>query len=167
MPSTVTPPLPLSLQQKLREIVGAGHVITDPDRLMVYESDGLTAYRWLPRGVVLPADTDEMSRVMALLHGAGVPMVPRGAGTGLSGGALAPEGAVVIGTARMNRILSLDALLLLFLDVDFFHALADPEAWRMHLIQPILLQRHVLELNDLTQEVEATFQSVRSRAVDL
>jgi glycolate oxidase subunit GlcD len=89
-------------------MVGAEHVITDPDRLLVYEADGLTAYRWPPRAVVLPATTDEVSAVMRLLHGAGIPVVPRGAGTGLSGGALAPEGAVVVGTARMTRILSLD-----------------------------------------------------------
>jgi len=88
--------------------VGAEHVITDPDRLLVYEADGLTAYRWPPRGVVLPATTEEVSAVMRLLHGSGIPVVPRGAGTGLSGGALAPEGAVVVGTARMTRILSLD-----------------------------------------------------------
>jgi glycolate oxidase subunit GlcD len=83
-------------------------VITNPDRLMVYESDGLTAYRWPPRAVVLPADTQEVARVVTVLHAEGIPVVPRGAGTGLSGGALAPEGSVVLGTARMTRILSLD-----------------------------------------------------------
>lgn len=104
----MTPPLPSALEQRLREIVGADHVVTDPDRLVVYESDGLTAYRWPPRAVVLPATTEEMAGVMKLLFDAGIAMVPRGAGTGLSGGALAPEGAVVVGTARMTRILSLD-----------------------------------------------------------
>ncbi|HSG07921.1 MAG TPA: FAD-linked oxidase C-terminal domain-containing protein [Longimicrobiales bacterium] len=104
----VTQPLSVALQRRLRGIVGEQRVITDPDRLLVYESDGLTAYRWPPRAVVLPADTREVSSVMGILHAEGIPMVPRGAGTGLSGGALAPEGAVVIGTARMTRILSLD-----------------------------------------------------------
>lgn len=75
---------------------------------MVYESDGLTAYRWPPRAVVLPGTTEEMAGVMKLLFEDGIAMVPRGAGTGLSGGALAPEGAVVLGTARMTRILHLD-----------------------------------------------------------
>jgi glycolate oxidase subunit GlcD len=89
-------------------LVGAEHVITDPDRLLVYESDGLTAYRWPPRAVVLPATTAEVAGVMGVLRRAGIPMVPRGAGTGLSGGALAGEGAVVVGTARMTRILSID-----------------------------------------------------------
>lgn len=97
-----------SLARALRGVVGEPNVITDPDRLVVYESDGLTAYRWPPRAVVLPASTAEVSAVMRLLHAEGIPMVPRGAGTGLSGGALAAEGAVVVGTARMNRILSLD-----------------------------------------------------------
>jgi glycolate oxidase subunit GlcD len=97
-----------SLEQKLRGIVGGDHVITDPSRLLVYESDALTAYRWPPRAVVLPADTAEMAAVVRVLHEADIAMTPRGAGTGLSGGALAPENAVILGTARMTRILSLD-----------------------------------------------------------
>jgi glycolate oxidase subunit GlcD len=89
-------------------MVGRDHVITEADRLLVYESDGLSAYRWPPRAVVLPATAGEASGVLRLLHAEGIPVVPRGAGTGLSGGALAPEGAVVVGTARMNRILAVD-----------------------------------------------------------
>jgi glycolate oxidase subunit GlcD len=104
----VTQPLSTALQRTLGAIVGETHVINDPDRLLVYESDGLTAYRWPPRAVVLPAETAEVAAVMKALYAEGIPVVPRGAGTGLSGGALAPEGAVVIGTARMTRILSLD-----------------------------------------------------------
>ncbi len=104
----MTSPLPALLELKLREVVGADHLITDPNRLLVYESDGLTAHRWPPRAVVLPATTGEMAAVMKLFFDSGIPMVPRGAGTGLSGGALAAEGAVVVGTARMTRILSMD-----------------------------------------------------------
>jgi glycolate oxidase subunit GlcD len=104
----VTDLLPPYLLRDLRRLVGHEHVITDPGRLMVYESDGLTAYRWRPRAVVLPAETDEVAGVVEALHGSGIPLVPRGAGTGLSGGALAPEGSVVLGTARMTRILSVD-----------------------------------------------------------
>jgi glycolate oxidase subunit GlcD len=96
------------VHRRLGELVGPEHVITDPDRLLVYESDGLTAYRWPPRAVVLPASTAEVAGVMGVLRHAGIPIVPRGAGTGLSGGALAGDGAVVVGTARMTRILSLD-----------------------------------------------------------
>jgi glycolate oxidase subunit GlcD len=105
----MTRPLPPELLRRLRETVGADHVITDPDRLMVYESDGLTAYRLAPRAVVLPATTDEVAAVVRLLHLEGIEIVPRGAGTGLSGGALPTPDGVIVGTARMNRVLSIDA----------------------------------------------------------
>ena len=100
--------LPKALEKKLRRVVGDDWVLTEPDRLLAYESDGLTAYRMLPGAVVLPKDTDEVSRVLGLLSEAGVTAVPRGAGTGLSGGALAGPSSVVIGTARMNRIIEVD-----------------------------------------------------------
>ena len=92
----------------LEAVVGAAAVITDPGRLLVYESDGLTAYRHAPQAVVLPESTDEVQRLVRVLHEAEVPIVPRGAGTGLSGGALAVQGGVIIGTGRMNKILDLD-----------------------------------------------------------
>jgi len=92
----------------LQTIVGEQWVITDPVRLLAYESDGLTSYRRPPGAVVLPADTDEVSEVMARLAHAEVPVVPRGAGTGLSGGALAGPDAVIVATPRMNRIVHLD-----------------------------------------------------------
>jgi glycolate oxidase subunit GlcD len=104
-PSTM---LERGLRADLERVVGAGAVIDDPERMLVYESDGLTRYRQAPRAVVLPRDTDECARAVRVLHDAGVPVVPRGAGTGLSGGAVAQPGAVVVGTARMNRILDLD-----------------------------------------------------------
>ncbi|HSM59574.1 MAG TPA: FAD-binding oxidoreductase, partial [Longimicrobiales bacterium] len=105
----MTEPLPAALVRRLQELVGEDHVVTDPARLLVYESDGLTAYRWPPRAVVLPADTEEVAGVLRALHAEGIPVVPRGAGTGLSGGALAAPGAVIVGTARMSKILSIDA----------------------------------------------------------
>ena len=95
--------------RKLCAIVGPDHVITDPNRLIVYESDGLTSYRVIPRAVVLPGSTEEVSEVVRLLHGEVIPIVPRGAGTGLSGGALPMPEGVVVGTARMNKILEIDA----------------------------------------------------------
>ena len=97
-----------SLLGSLRDVVGLASVIDGADRLIAYESDALTQYRHTPSAVVLPRDTEEVSRVLSLLHEAGLPVVPRGAGTGLSGGALAENGAVLVGTARMNRILTLD-----------------------------------------------------------
>jgi glycolate oxidase subunit GlcD len=89
-------------------VVGADAVFDDPDQLLVYESDGLTQYRHRPSAVVLPRSTEELREVIRLLHEARQPFVPRGAGTGLSGGALAVGEAVVVATTRMNRILSLD-----------------------------------------------------------
>jgi glycolate oxidase subunit GlcD len=104
----VSEPLPKRLIADLEKVVGAEAVIRDPDRLLVYESDGLTSYRFPPRAVLLPSSTEETAAIFRILAREGLPVVPRGAGTGLSGGALALNGAVVVGTARMNRILSLD-----------------------------------------------------------
>lgn len=97
-----------SVLRRLGKVVGGGAVLTDPGQLLVYESDGLTQYRHPPGAVVLPTTTGELQAVVRILAEAELPFVPRGAGTGLSGGALAVEGAVVVGTARMNRILELD-----------------------------------------------------------
>ena len=101
-------PLSPALVTHLERTVGRDHVITDPNRLFVYESDGLTQYRVAPRAVVLPGDTEELAAVVKLLHAEGIAVVPRGAGTGLSGGALPFEDGVVVGTARMSRILEID-----------------------------------------------------------
>ena len=101
-------PLTKELGDRLRSVVGDAWVIADPDRLLAYESDGLTAYRKTPLAVVLPRNTDEVSCVLGILSEEGVPVVPRGAGTGLSGGALADADAIVVGTARMTDILELD-----------------------------------------------------------
>lgn len=100
--------LPPAAERALRARLGEDAVITDRARLLVYESDGLTAYRRPPLAVLLPRSTEEVSDALALLAEEGIPFVPRGAGTGLSGGALAGPDAVIVGTARMNRILELD-----------------------------------------------------------
>jgi glycolate oxidase subunit GlcD len=104
----MTRPLQPTIAARLREIVGERNVITDPNRLVAYESDGLTAYRVSPRAVVLPESTEAVSAVLEVLHGEGIEVVPRGAGTGLSGGALPTPDGVIVGTARMNRILAID-----------------------------------------------------------
>ena len=98
-----------ALKASLTAICGPDGVIVDPDRLLVYESDALTAYRHRPGAVVLPRTTDELRHTVREIARAGLPIVPRGAGTGLSGGAVALGGAIVVGTARMNRILVIDA----------------------------------------------------------
>jgi glycolate oxidase subunit GlcD len=101
-------PLEPRLLDELRTLLGDDGVVTDPGSLLVYESDGLTAYRTTPAAVLLPRDTDEVARVLRLLARERLPFVARGAGTGLSGGAVAIEGSVIIGAARMRRILQLD-----------------------------------------------------------
>lgn len=106
---TTTPSLPDSLLAGLRHVLGADAVIADPGSLLVYESDGLTAYRSRPSAVLLPRTTADVAAAVKLLADAKIPFVARGAGTGLSGGALALNGAVVISVARMDRILSIDA----------------------------------------------------------
>ena len=73
----------------LREIVGPEAVLARPEDLLVYEADGLTVHGALPSAVVLPSDKTEVARVVRACRAHGVPFVPRGAGTGLSGGAIA------------------------------------------------------------------------------
>ncbi len=82
--------------------------ISEPIRLRPYETDGLSAYRQPPLAVVLPETTEQVAAVMRYCHENGIRVVPRGAGTSLSGGALPLEDAVVIGLMRMNRILEID-----------------------------------------------------------
>ena len=83
-------------------------VITTEDERRAFETDGLTAYRRIPLAVVLPRSTEEVAAVMRFCHGAGVKVVPRGAGTSLCGGAIPQEDAVVLGTSKMNRVLDVD-----------------------------------------------------------
>lgn len=101
-------PIPEALTQRLIEALGPRTVLTDPNELMVYESDGLAKYRFRPDAVVLPRSTGDIQETVRACHEHGVPVVPRGAGTGLSGGAIATEGGVMISMARMNRILEID-----------------------------------------------------------
>ncbi len=96
------------IAQAMRTIVGAEAVIEHTDELIAYETDGLTAYRQPPLLVVLPKSTEEVSAILGWCGARGVRVVPRGAGTSLSGGALPLQDAVLIGMARMNRILEID-----------------------------------------------------------
>ena len=93
--------------RKLESIVGREYVIHHPDDLLVYEYDG-SVDKAIPRAVVLPASTDEVSRVLAVADEAGVPVVGRGSGTGLSGGAIALQDGLQVALTRMNRILEID-----------------------------------------------------------
>src|SRR5919197_4423293 len=97
-----------TLLENLRAVLKPEQVVSDPEELLVFECDGLTHYRHRPRAVVFPKSTEEVSEVMRLLARERVPVVPRGAGTGLSGGALAVGGGVCIELARMRRVLKVD-----------------------------------------------------------
>ena len=93
--------------QHLQAIVGEGNVVSHPDDLLVFEYDG-SIDRGMPEAVVFPNSVDEVRRAMSLAYREGVPVVGRGSGTGLSGGAIAPPGGIQIAFTRMNRILELD-----------------------------------------------------------
>ncbi|HKB67304.1 MAG TPA: FAD-binding protein, partial [Pyrinomonadaceae bacterium] len=110
---------------ELRAVVGEASVLSDPDELLVYECDGLPQHKYRPRAVVFPSSTEETSAVMRLLARAGIPFTPRGAGTGLSGGALSLNQGVVIELARMRRILKID------------------ESNRIAVVQPGVVNSHV------------------------
>jgi glycolate oxidase len=92
----------------LRALLPESGVIAEELRLKPYETDGLAAYRQIPLAVVLPETTEQVAAVLAFLHNEGVRVVPRGAGTSLSGGALPMADAVVVGMMRMNRILDIN-----------------------------------------------------------
>src|SRR5438132_4735686 len=102
---TATPP---PLARGLADLVGESHVRTAAAERATYARDGLPIHRRVPGVVVLPGTRDELIAVVRLLAAHGVPFVPRGAGTGLSGGALADERAVLVVLTRLARILRID-----------------------------------------------------------
>ena len=106
----MTQPIPRAqsaVAERLAEIVGERHVLSRQSELLVYNSDGLPGYRRQPRLAVFPGTRDETIAIVRLLADEGLPFVPRGAGTGLSGGALADD-IVIIGLHRLKKIISLD-----------------------------------------------------------
>ena len=96
------------LREELQRICGEANVLTDPHQLRTYESDALLHYRTSPGLVVLPDSADEVRDVVRACRDAGVPWVARGAGTGLSGGALPVEDGVLLVLSRLRRILEVD-----------------------------------------------------------
>ena len=91
----------------VQAVLGEENVVVHPDDLLVFEYDG-SIDRGMPSAVVFPANTSEVSRVMALAYEAGIPVVGRGSGTGLSGGAISPPGGVQIAFTRMQEVLEVD-----------------------------------------------------------
>ena len=98
-----------NLLGRLQSLLGSARVLADPVSLRVYECDGLTAYRRLPKVVLLPDDVAQVQAIMRLASEFNVPVVARGAGTGLSGGAMPHADGLVLSLARLNRILHIDA----------------------------------------------------------
>ena len=93
---------------RLKSVLPADAVIDDPAETRAYECDALTAYRCPPLAAVLPSSTEEVSAVLKICHEEGVPVVPRGSGTSLAGGALPTADSVILGVARMNDVLETD-----------------------------------------------------------
>src|SRR2546423_15164550 len=96
----------LQLRRELEAMLGRGAVLSDPDELLVYESDGLTLFRALADFVVFPTSAAHVAAVVRLANREGVPFVARGAGTGLAGGCLPAGGGLVISLSRVNRVLA-------------------------------------------------------------
>lgn len=94
--------------KQLTQILGKNAVIRRKEEILTYECDGLSAYRQRPAVVVLPQTTEEIAAIAKFCHEQEIPWVARGAGTGLSGGALPIEDGVLIVTARMREILNVD-----------------------------------------------------------
>src|SRR2546423_6680820 len=105
---SLSPQRKSALRRELETIVGVGGVLSDPEELLVYESDGLTLFRAVADFVVFPTSAAHVAAVVRLANREGVPFVARGAGTGLWGGCLPAEGGLVISMMRMNRILEVD-----------------------------------------------------------
>jgi len=96
-----------ALVSRLREVVGAPHVLTRPEDLVVYEQDAFLVARASPDVVVLPGSAAEVASVVALARQAGAPIVARGAGTGLNGGAIPVAGGLMLVLTRLNRIVEI------------------------------------------------------------
>lgn len=94
----------------LRRLVAADNLLTEPEQLAPYECDALSAYRQRPAAVALPENETQIAAIMRLCHAHQVPVVARGHGTGLSGGALPLKNALLLSLAKLNRILHIDPL---------------------------------------------------------
>jgi len=97
-----------AIANRFRDIVGPRGLITSEEELRTYECDGLTNFRVMPLGVLLPENTEQVQAILKLCHAEKIPFVARGSGTGLSGGSLPVENGIVISLTRMNRILEVD-----------------------------------------------------------
>src|SRR5256885_16507054 len=101
-------PISSKLVDELRDIAGKDALVTSIEGRTVYECDMHTFYKGAPDAVVLPTTTAQVQAIVRACRRAGVPIVPRGSGTGLIGGAMASRGGVMVGLNRMNAILEVD-----------------------------------------------------------
>jgi glycolate oxidase len=120
--------------QTLKTIVGKDCVITDETELLVYECDALTLFKHKPDAVVFATTTEQVAAIVKLARENRIPFLPRGSGTGLSGGAMAIEGGIVIELQRMNKILNVD--------VENRIAVVQPGVVNLHISQAV--SRHGL-----------------------
>jgi glycolate oxidase len=96
------------LIRELEQLLGADAVVSDKDQLLVYESDGFTIARGVPAAVVFPNSTELVSQVVKLFAKYDAQIIPRGSGTGLTGGCIGFDNGVIVSTARMNKVLAID-----------------------------------------------------------
>ncbi len=115
--------------EQLRHLLDPDRVLSEPDELIVYESDAVTYHKRRPRAVVFPESREEVAAVVRFLSERGIPFLPRGAGTGLSGGAVPSPESVIIELARMNRILEID--------YENQRAVVEPGVINVHLSQAV------------------------------
>jgi glycolate oxidase len=106
----MTAPGSAEFLRTLAAVLPPDALLTAPEQRKPYECDGLTAHKAVPRAVVLPRTEREVQAVLKACHGAGVPVVARGAGTGLSGGALPHPEGILLGLARLDQIVAVDPL---------------------------------------------------------
>jgi glycolate oxidase len=130
---------------ELRAAVGADGLITGKSQLQTYECDGLTNFRVMPGAVVLPRTTEEVQAVVRVCARHKIPFVSRGAGTGLSGGALPAAGGIVISLARMNRILEVD--------IENRYVVVEPGVINSHVTQRVAPQGYFYAPDPSSQSV--------------
>lgn len=107
-PPSSPPPRAQAIRRDLGGVLRADQIVIDPDRLVVFEVDGHTIDKAMPDACVFVASTEEVAAVVRYCDRENIPFTARGSGTGLSGGALTLEGGVIVETARMNQVLSVD-----------------------------------------------------------
>ena len=117
-----------AILRDIASIVGPDHVTNAQEDLLCYAYDA-TARQHLPDAVVFPENTEQVSAILRLANQSRIPVVPRGAGTGMSGGALAVRGGLVMVMTRLNRILSIDS--------DNLVAVAEPGVVTAHLQEAV------------------------------